>query len=86
MQNHSAPGLINAGSGVEYRLSELAAKIAEVVGYQGRIAWDHTRPNGTPRKLMAQDRIRALGWRPRVDITEGLQRMYHWWLAQADTP
>lgn len=83
MQNHSAPGLINAGSGAEYRLSELAAMVARVVGYEGRITWDHSRPDGTPRKLMSQDRIRALGWRPNVDLDEGLRRMYAWWLSRA---
>ena len=83
MQNHSAPGLINAGSGTEYRLSQLAAQIAQVVGYTGQIAWDHTRPDGTPRKLMAQDQIRALGWTPRVELAEGLRRMYDWWQDRA---
>lgn len=82
MHNYSAPGLINAGSGTEYRLSELAAHIADVVGFTGQIAWDHTRPDGTPRKLMAQDRIRALGWTPRVELAEGLRRMYDWWRAR----
>lgn len=83
MQNHSAPGLINAGSGVEYRLSELAAMVARVVGYEGRITWDHSRPDGTPRKLMSQDRIRALGWQSNIDLDEGLRRMYAWWLSRA---
>jgi GDP-L-fucose synthase len=79
MQHYSAPGIINAGSGEEYRLSELAATIAAVVGYDGRLVWDHDRPDGTPRKLMAQDRIHALGWRARVPLADGLRRMYDWW-------
>lgn len=82
MQHHSAPGLINAGSGEEYRLSELATTIAQIVGYEGRIAWDHSRPDGTPRKLMDQTRICAMGWRPSIGLSEGLARMYDWWLAR----
>jgi GDP-L-fucose synthase len=79
MQRYSEPGPINAGSGVEYRLSELAAQIADVVGYEGSITWDHSRPDGTPRKLMAQDKIRTLGWSSQVDLDDGLRRMYDWW-------
>lgn len=82
MQRYSKPGPINAGSGVEYRLSELAARIADVVGYEGRITWDHSRPDGTPRKLMAQDQIRTLGWNSRVDLNDGLRHMYDWWQSQ----
>ena len=82
MQHYSEPGPINAGSGVEYRLSDLAARIAALVGYDGDIDWDHSRPDGTPRKLMAQDRIRAMGWSPRVGLDDGLHRMYDWWLAR----
>ncbi|MCW6537287.1 GDP-L-fucose synthase [Sphingomonas sp. MMSM24] len=79
MQHYSEPGIINAGSGIEYRLSELAAEIAAIVGYSGQVVWDHSRPDGTPRKLMAQDRIHALGWRAKVPLAEGLRRMYDWW-------
>jgi len=79
MKSYSEPGIINAGSGEEYRLSTLAETIAEVVGYRGRLVWDHSRPDGTPRKLMAQDRIHALGWQAQVPLAEGLRRMYDWW-------
>lgn len=83
MQSHSGAGIINAGSGEEYRLSELAAQIARIVGYTGNIEWDHSRPDGTPRKLMAQDRIRAMGWQPVTSLEEGLSKMYAWWQAGA---
>jgi GDP-L-fucose synthase len=79
MLNHSAPGLINAGSGEEVSIKQLAGIIAEVVGFEGTIEWDSSKPDGTPRKLMDQSRIKSLGWEPEVKLAEGLRRMYAWW-------
>jgi GDP-L-fucose synthase len=81
MLNHSKTGLINAGSGEEVSIKQLAEIIAEVVGFEGAIEWDSTKPDGTPRKLMDQSRIKALGWEPQVGLAEGLRRMYDWWTA-----
>jgi GDP-L-fucose synthase len=79
MCNHSAPGLINAGSGEEVSIKELAGIIADIVGFRGAIEWDSSKPDGTPRKLMDQSRIKDLGWQPEVKLREGLGRMYEWW-------
>lgn len=79
MQNHSDYGLINAGSGEEVSIRNLAQTVAAVVDYQGEILWDASKPDGTPRKLMDNSRIQGLGWRPRVSLEEGLRRMYSWW-------
>jgi GDP-L-fucose synthase len=72
---------INIGSGEDIRIADLAALISEVVGYAGRIAYDPSKPDGTPRKLMDVSRLRALGWGPRVGLNEGLARAYADFLA-----
>ena len=80
MREYSEGGLINAGSGEEITIADLAARVAAVVGYDGEIFWDTSKPDGTPRKLMDQSRIHELGWTASVSIDEGLGRMYAWWL------
>jgi GDP-L-fucose synthase len=71
---------INVGSGDEVSILDLARQVAETVGYTGRIATDTTKPDGTPRKLMDSGRLRALGWRPRIGLKEGLATTYRWYL------
>lgn len=67
---------INVGSGVEVSIKELAETVSEVVGYKGKIEWDTTKPDGTPRKLMDSSRLRALGWAPQVILKSGITRAY----------
>ena len=67
---------LNVGCGEDLSIAELAALVCEAVGYRGRIVYDTSRPDGTPRKLMNSDRLRALGWRPRVSLVEGLALAY----------
>ena len=75
---HTRPMLshINVGSGEDITISELAGLIGKVVGYAGRIAYDTSKPDGTPRKLMDATRIRSLGWAPRVRLEDGLALAY----------
>lgn len=70
------PDLINVGSGKEITIRELTTKVAETVGYTGTIAWDSSKPDGTPRKLMDVSRLAALGWASSIDLDEGLPRTY----------
>jgi len=65
---------INAGSGEEIRIASLAIQVAEVMGYEGHIVFDRSKPDGTPRKLLDSTRLRSLGWEPVIDLREGLQR------------
>ena len=65
---------LNVGSGEEITIKELAEKIAKIIGYQGEINWDISKPDGTPRKLMDSSRIRSLGWRPLISLDEGLKK------------
>jgi GDP-L-fucose synthase len=73
---HSAPPLINIGVGEDLTIRELAETIARVVGYEGKITFDPSKPDGTPRKLLDVSRLRALGWRARVSLREGLQNTH----------
>lgn len=75
----SAP--INVGSGEDLTIAELAALVADVVGFSGRIGWDTSRPDGTPRKLLDVTAMRALGWRPTIGLREGVQRTWEWYRA-----
>lgn len=83
MRNFCDGGMINAGSSEEVTIAELAEHMAHVTGFNGRVVFDSNRPDGTPRKVMNNDRLHALGWRPRTELRDGLTRMYSWWLSTA---
>ncbi|MGB0651013.1 MAG: GDP-L-fucose synthase family protein [Rhodothermales bacterium] len=76
-------GLINAGVGHDLSIAELAETIREVVGADNIISYDASKPDGTPRKLVDVTRLFSLGWRPEVDLKEGIRRTYEWYLSQA---
>jgi GDP-L-fucose synthase len=71
---------INCGAGTEVSILELARMIQEAVGYQGKIVFDASKPDGTPRKIMDSKRIAELGWRPRMTLAEGIAQTYQWFL------
>ena len=71
---------INVGSGEEVSILELAQKIAQVVGFEGEINFDKSKPNGTPRKLLDTSSLKNLGWKAQVDLTNGLMSTYDWFL------
>jgi GDP-L-fucose synthase len=68
--------LINVGSGQDQTIRELAELVAEVVGFDGALAFDSSKPDGTPRKLLDSSRLRSLGWRPKTSLYEGLMLAY----------
>lgn len=76
------PDWINVGTGVDVTIRELTELVATVTGYQGRIAWDASKPDGTPRKLMDVSRLTALGWQARTSLREGLEKTYAAYLAE----
>jgi GDP-L-fucose synthase len=84
LDNYDEPGPINVGFGEDLPIRELAELVAEVVGYEGELIWDTTRPDGTPRKILDSSRIRASGWEPRIGLREGLESTYAWYLAQLE--
>lgn len=71
---------LNVGSGEETSIVDLATQIARTVGFEGEIAFDVTKPNGTPRKLLSSELIHDLGWRSSINLTEGLKSTYAWYL------
>jgi GDP-L-fucose synthase len=76
------PDWINVGSGVEVTIRELTAAVAAAAGFSGKIVWDATKPDGTPRKLLDVSRLGALGWRARIGLEEGIARTYASFLAE----
>jgi len=76
MNNYSGNETVNAGSGKELTIKELTELVAKVVGYTGRIEWDHTRPNGTPRKLLDVSKAKALGWTYKTELEDGIRLAY----------
>ena len=82
MQTYSDPQLINVGTGQEISIGDLARAMAQVVGFEGRLAFDASKPDGMPRKLLNSSRILAMGWRPRIDLSKGLGETYRWFLAR----
>lgn len=70
------PDWINVGSGTDVTIRELTETVAAVLGYRGRIAWDASKPDGTPRKLMDVSKMAALGWRARIGLREGIEKTY----------
>ena len=78
----TGPGLnhLNIGTGTDITITELATKVAEITGFQGEVVHDTSKPDGSPRKLLDVTRIKALGWRPKIALREGLQATYEWYL------
>ncbi|GHY97859.1 GDP-L-fucose synthetase [Vibrio cholerae] len=85
-QANTAPMLshINVGTGVDCTIREMAQTMAKVVGFEGKVIFDTTKPDGTPRKLMDVSRLAALGWQYRVDLEAGLRLTYQWFLDNQD--
>lgn len=85
IDNYKEGGMINAGSAQEVSIRELTAIIADTVGFAGEIAWDASKPDGTPRKIMDSSRLRALGWAPKTLLHDGMRQMYAWFLENVST-
>ena len=82
MNRYSGNETVNAGTGKEIRIKELAELIAKVVGYEGEILWDTTKPNGTPRKLLDVSKAKSLGWQYRTDLETGIRLSYQDFLSR----
>jgi GDP-L-fucose synthase len=79
MRHPDAPDLVNIGWGEDIAIRDLAELVRGVVGYPGRIVFDASNPDGTPRKLLEVSRMSALGWRPTIPLEEGVASMYRWY-------
>jgi GDP-L-fucose synthase len=76
MQQYNEPGFINIGIGADIPIRELADMISEVVGYKGKLVFDASKPDGTPRKLMDVSKLKALGWKANIPLNEGIRQVY----------
>ena len=70
------PPLVNVGSGSEVTIRELAETVCRVLGFEGKLVFDSSKPDGTPRKLMDSSRLRSLGWQPKVDLESGIRMAF----------
>ena len=77
MENYNEPGLVNIGTGEDLSIKELAEMIQKITKFEGEIIWDHTKPDGTPRKLMDVSKLHALGWKHKITLEEGITKVYH---------
>jgi GDP-L-fucose synthase len=76
MHNFSDYGFVNIGTGEDLAIIDLARTIKDIVGYEGEIVHDLTKPDGTPRKLMSVDKLHAMGWKHRIGLREGIESVY----------
>ena len=83
MERYSAKDIgefVNVGTGNDLTIKELAEKVKKIVGFNGEIVWDNTKPDGTPKKLLDISRMKKLGWEPKTGIEEGIRKAYDWYL------
>lgn len=80
MQHHNGSQIVNVGVGDDIRIADLAVMVSDVVGFTGEIVYDTSRPDGSPRKLLDVSRIKQMGWEARIDLRDGIQQTYDWFL------
>jgi GDP-L-fucose synthase len=78
LQHYNQPEIINVGTGKDLSVRELAELICEIVGFEGGLSWDPSKPDGTPRKVLDISKIESLGWKPAIRLREGIARTYEW--------
>jgi GDP-L-fucose synthase len=81
LEKYDSPEIINVGCGEDISIRELTELICDVVGFDGELIWDATKPDGTPRKLLDVTKLRALGWKQSIPLRDGIGRTYEWFLA-----
>src|SRR6266403_4552915 len=81
LEKYDSPEIINVGCGEDISIRELAELICDVVGFDGELAWDTNKPDGTPRKLLDVTKLHALGWKPAITLRVGIALMYEWFRA-----
>jgi len=80
LEQYDSPEIINVGYGEDISIRELAELICDVVGFDGDLAWDPGKPDGTPQKLLDVAKLRAIGWKPSIPLRDGIARTYQWFL------
>ena len=80
LEKYDSPEIINVGCGEDISIHELAELICDVVGFDGELSWDKTKPDGTPRKLLDLSKLRGFGWTPTIPLRDGIAQTYEWFL------
>jgi GDP-L-fucose synthase len=80
MENYDEPEIVNVGSGEEISIADLVRLVMRVVGYRGKITFDSSKPDGTPRKLLDVSKLNSLGWHYKIDLESGIRSTYEWFL------
>ena len=83
LEKYDGREIVNVGVGEDSTIRELAEKVKKGVGFDGKIRWDESKPDGTPRKLLDVTKIRGMGWKPKVTIEDGITATYDWFLKNA---
>lgn len=86
MERYDAEEILNIGCGNDLTIADLARLVQQVVGHEGQIVYDRSKPNGTPRKLLDVSKAEALGWRPRIDLWTGIRETYDWFRGNVTQP
>jgi Nucleoside-diphosphate-sugar epimerases len=81
LENYDDPAIVNIGCGEDITIRELAETVCEVVGFEGSLEFDTSKPDGTPRKLLDMSKLFGMGWKPRIPLREGIASAYEWFLA-----
>ena len=81
LDNYDDDAPINIGWGLDISIADLGATIAQIVGFEGQIQWDYSKPDGTPRKLLDTTKISSLGWHPSISLRDGIKATYKWYRA-----
>ncbi|MDT8318758.1 MAG: GDP-L-fucose synthase [bacterium] len=85
MENYNSEEIVNVGMGEDISIGELTKLVKDVVGYEGEIVLDRSKPDGTPRKQLDVSRINSIGWKAKIDLREGITETYKWYLSHTDT-
>jgi GDP-L-fucose synthase len=83
LRSYDGPESVNVGCGEDLSIADLAGVVSRVVGFQGEIAFDPSKPDGTPRKLLSIGKLSSLGWKPKIDLEDGVRSTYEWWQSQS---
>ena len=86
LNNYDSPEFVNVGCGADISIRELVELVCDVVGFDGELTFDSTKPDGTPRKLLDVSRINSLGWKPKIDLRDGIAQTYEWFLEHELAP
>jgi len=80
MKNYNSSEIINIGTGKDLKIRELAQLVKKIIGYSGKIVWDSSKPDGTPKKQLDVSKLFRLGWQPKISLKEGIKKEYDWFL------